>query len=588
MTGSWTCPFCGQQRKSDREHVWAQWMHEVPGAQWLLAEDHGERVPNMAQFVIADDKGILEYESVRLGHWAIRLPNVQVRVCKVCNNGWMSDLEDKAKEIVGSFILEGSPAHLSIEAQELLAAWACKSFMAYALTRPYLMNPFSTDDYRFIARTSRVPAGVKLHLAHVDSVSSQVGLSLHTWAMYPGGFDVTTDPENCAVGMMAAGGLVFLISKLPCDLAATAGDLVSKEMVSEGLLDLTSPETDAHIGHSPQGEEFMDLILSWLELPRHIAVPVTEGLSLDDVAWLETIPPSAQEALVGHPAPSFDPEAAGAKEQETIALADQALEVGRPETAELLLTRAGRLHFGNGDFAGAKRLLIRAVGIDGGGLERDAEAAYRIGQCCWNLQDPDGALWYQRAIDLGLTSIEPRFGLVDSFEHGGYYRKALETLKEIEPESPEQEMIVAVASAAFEHIVEERGIEKQLTPVQPPMDLASLNESQLSERIADGYSTASSVWALYTPSDPTPACLLACAWFGRQPFQWMAGAALLEEIGATNLLEPYLSYGLKRVPGLFLMAVELLDLLDMAGARVPEARKVLKSLIDAEMGRASP
>lgn len=101
------CVFCGGEGVTS-EHVWPQWINR------LLAE----RLTDTSMTVQwAGDK---ERDA----------PNLDTkvkRVCKSCNSGWMSVLEDRAKPILSPMIVGEVPVRLPPSSQRVLANWALKT-----------------------------------------------------------------------------------------------------------------------------------------------------------------------------------------------------------------------------------------------------------------------------------------------------------------------------------------------------------------------------------------------------------------------------------------------------------------------------
>ena len=62
------------------------------------------------------------------------------QVCKVCNEGWLSLLEDWAKKNMPGLISEAS-ARISMETQQKLATWAAKTVMVLEVK---VANPIET------------------------------------------------------------------------------------------------------------------------------------------------------------------------------------------------------------------------------------------------------------------------------------------------------------------------------------------------------------------------------------------------------------------------------------------------------------
>ena len=76
-----TCIFCNG-RVDSKEDIWPKWVLR------LLKKSHAERVPMRAQRYKEQPKEWPTKDS------ALKIGNV----CQECNNGWMSDIDDGAKE----------------------------------------------------------------------------------------------------------------------------------------------------------------------------------------------------------------------------------------------------------------------------------------------------------------------------------------------------------------------------------------------------------------------------------------------------------------------------------------------------------
>jgi hypothetical protein len=104
-----TCIFCGVNRKMSREHLWPAW------ARKLLEADSGEAVPLVPHIIAGSD-----------GHtrqWEAPIFSATLKdVCRVCNNGWMSDIEELTKELVAP-MLRDKEVRLGKEEQLCLAIW---------------------------------------------------------------------------------------------------------------------------------------------------------------------------------------------------------------------------------------------------------------------------------------------------------------------------------------------------------------------------------------------------------------------------------------------------------------------------------
>jgi len=110
------CVFCGTG-KVTLEHIWPVWIGKV------LDEKYG----------IQKWQKIFPYKTFETKS----LDSCVKRICRVCNNGWMSDLEDETKPILVPMMLADSPAiELTPAAQQTLATWALKTMLMAAFLSP--------------------------------------------------------------------------------------------------------------------------------------------------------------------------------------------------------------------------------------------------------------------------------------------------------------------------------------------------------------------------------------------------------------------------------------------------------------------
>jgi hypothetical protein len=110
------CVFCGEDRKLSREHVFPQWLkNHFPELEQVEA-DHVRRVVTPT----TDD------EHTRPGP---AFDFVSRDVCEACNNGWMSDLENRAQPILAPMLAD-QPQVLTALDQATLATWATKTMLA--------------------------------------------------------------------------------------------------------------------------------------------------------------------------------------------------------------------------------------------------------------------------------------------------------------------------------------------------------------------------------------------------------------------------------------------------------------------------
>lgn len=108
-----TCIFCTRRADSD-EDVIPKWIPR------LLRKQEGERVPMRTTRFGHEPREQLAGESIqKVGS-----------VCRQCNNGWMSRLEEDVKPILKPMIL-GNPVTLTARQQERITTWMTKCAMMY-------------------------------------------------------------------------------------------------------------------------------------------------------------------------------------------------------------------------------------------------------------------------------------------------------------------------------------------------------------------------------------------------------------------------------------------------------------------------
>lgn len=110
-----SCAFCCSTKPLTREHVFGQWVSKIgldltparhrTGALNGLPRDIGEQPP-----------------------YRLQVKNF----CARCNNGWMSDLERDAQQVLTLFIF-GKPGPIAAEDQAAVAMWAQKTALTTML-----------------------------------------------------------------------------------------------------------------------------------------------------------------------------------------------------------------------------------------------------------------------------------------------------------------------------------------------------------------------------------------------------------------------------------------------------------------------
>ena len=232
------CPFCGQPGRKTREHVWARWLHGTPAARSLLENTHGERFTSIDGTVSKDSRGKYVTSMGKSGHVAKWLPNVTVWVCQACNGGWMKELEDGVKALLEPFLTDRAAVTLSAPDLRTLAAWATKSWMAYALNRPTQRNPFTESEYRLMAAEHKPLQRSSLWLMYSHEPGANVGIGIESTLL---SFEATLPnlaavPDNTAYAYLAVAGAVMVLLLVPAEAPAELVRVLSPPMLSAPMV----------------------------------------------------------------------------------------------------------------------------------------------------------------------------------------------------------------------------------------------------------------------------------------------------------------------------------------------------------------
>lgn len=138
------CPFCGADEGLTDEHVWPKWVSRAlkrfPGA-----------AGGARPFVI---KGERDRRT--------SLIDVCAPVCALCNNRWLSSLEQDAQRLLEPMIL-GRESRLDVRDQRLAATWAVKTALMIDLSSGEPIVPLGY--YRDLAHRRAPPPSVRVWIA---------------------------------------------------------------------------------------------------------------------------------------------------------------------------------------------------------------------------------------------------------------------------------------------------------------------------------------------------------------------------------------------------------------------------------------
>jgi len=279
------CPFCGNRGPRSKEHVWAQWMRSAPGAKELLHDAKGNQISLEHGGLVKDAFGRYEAIDRDPSKVAELLPHVTVWVCDSCNSGWMSQLEDNAKKLFAPYFVAGWPIGLTPERLALLATWATKSWMAYALLSDPEANPFTTEEYRSMAASPAPLARSRLWLLHSHAPTAYVGIGVAGTLITFGEAtpDLATTQNNAGFGYLATGGMVLFIALAPHDHLEAHELLEPFAAQADGVQRIWPAPTEQLFPEPAVPDEVMSDFLGWPDqMEEMLDLPVV-GLTDEEV-----------------------------------------------------------------------------------------------------------------------------------------------------------------------------------------------------------------------------------------------------------------------------------------------------------------
>jgi hypothetical protein len=137
------CPFCPRHANT-AEHLYPQWISRH-------YRDNGGPASDFT----------LSMGAALGGTRRAKLLNQTVKVCGVCNNGWMSRLEERVRPVLLGLVSSDAAA-ISVAEQEVLSRWLFKSAVLHETLLP---EPVSLRAARFLHADGGVPEGWSAHVA---------------------------------------------------------------------------------------------------------------------------------------------------------------------------------------------------------------------------------------------------------------------------------------------------------------------------------------------------------------------------------------------------------------------------------------
>jgi hypothetical protein len=200
------CIFCGAS-PTTKEHIWPQWLKKyIP-----------KTMPNhVAAAAIHNPDKTFERTEKRWGGDP-RGRSLQI-VCATCNNGWMGELQNKAKPILVPLIT-GKEINLTPVRQQVLAAWCAMTVICAEYLFPTRAT-VSVVDRRWLYNHRTAPNSFRIWIGdferkkwipHFGHLSLRISVTEHEgtqgWAIHPDG-----TPRANTQTMVFVVGRLFIIA----------------------------------------------------------------------------------------------------------------------------------------------------------------------------------------------------------------------------------------------------------------------------------------------------------------------------------------------------------------------------------------
>jgi hypothetical protein len=148
------CIFCGikiTKSNKSKEHVIPQWLLELLQASDMVLSGKHSTFPNNPEIIFSQRNH--KIYSLLLGN-----------VCKICNNGWMSELENNTKPLMTAILNDRSPTILAKEQCLTFAKWVFKTaaVLNYAENYKKIIPVNHIHDFYL---TNELPLNVKVDMA---------------------------------------------------------------------------------------------------------------------------------------------------------------------------------------------------------------------------------------------------------------------------------------------------------------------------------------------------------------------------------------------------------------------------------------
>lgn len=201
------CVFCSNSGGFSKEHVWPQWLHA-----YAADVDKGRRWTHEAGFGQTDADTFSEMPTTVTERPGSVLTMKTREVCRLCNNGWMSQLEMQVRPLLLSLTeaaAGGWSRAIAPEEAARVATWAVKTAWMRELSAGTLVN--RREDYQYLRERLLPPPECRVWLGrhagglnfNIRQATVQVRRSDRAWD--------DGDIRNVLWSCMTFGGVSLLV-----------------------------------------------------------------------------------------------------------------------------------------------------------------------------------------------------------------------------------------------------------------------------------------------------------------------------------------------------------------------------------------
>ena len=219
------CIFCGSDDLS-REHVWADWLKTYIKKDAL----------NHRRMDATLHPTISEYERRKVSG-DLRSHSLKV-VCRSCNSGWMSRLQNQAKPYLLP-LLKGEPVSIEVGGQEIISAWITMFVMVAEYFNPDKVSTSQEQRQRFFD-DPKCPVNWKIWIGDFDR-KNWPALLVHFALPISSPEHVLKTTDN-GLPRPNTQTMTFVVGRLYVHVCASVTDLfVNWTIADSGLLALICP-----------------------------------------------------------------------------------------------------------------------------------------------------------------------------------------------------------------------------------------------------------------------------------------------------------------------------------------------------------